>query len=100
MGNRQLTFRVEGNSMNPLLRDGDEILLEPAGSYKVGDVVVATHPIQTDLTIVKRIIAIEDGRFRLMGDNPRESSDHFGLVDHSKIIGKFVSKLDSKVQSR
>ncbi len=57
--------------------------------------MVATHPIQTDLTIVKRIEFIApDGRFQLRGANPDESTDNFGLISQNKIIGKMISKLD------
>ncbi len=96
MGTSQLTtYKVSGNSMNPLLRDGDRITVWPMPNYKIGDIVVAIHPIQTDLTIVKRIEFIApDGRFQLRGANPEESTDHFGLISHNKIIGKMISKLD------
>lgn len=91
MGNRQLeTYRVSGHSMYPLLRDGQEIQVEKAGRYKVGDIVVATHPIQTDLTIVKRVAAIENGRFRLRGESGAESTDKFGLVPPERILGKVL----------
>jgi len=89
------TYRVSGNSMNPLLHDGQEVQVQRSENYAVGDIVVATHPIQTDITIVKKIESIsEDGRFRLRGTNPKESSDKFGLVSQSKIIGKIISNLD------
>lgn len=89
------TYQVSGNSMIPLLRDGDLISVMPAPVYRVGDIVVATHPIQTDLTIVKRIDSVaSDGRFRLRGANPEESTDSFGLISQNKIIGKMISRLD------
>ena len=96
MGTSQLTiYKVSGNSMNPLLSDGDTISVLPAPSYKIGDIVVATHPIQADLTIVKRVESItSDGRLRLRGANPAESTDSFGLVSQNKIIGKMIAKLD------
>lgn len=95
MGASQLTtYKVSGNSMNPLLYDGDRISVWPMPSYKIGDIVVATHPIQTDLTIVKRIEFIaSDGRIQLRGANPEESTDSFGLIAPNKIIGRMVSKV-------
>lgn len=97
MDDRQLIFQVAGNSMNPLLHEGDRILVEPMQSYEIGDIVVTPHPIQTDLTIVKQIESISsDGRLRLRGTNPKESTDRFGLVESSRVIGKFVGKLDEK----
>lgn len=92
MGTSQLeTYRVSGNSMNPLLRDGQEVQVQAIKNYEIGDVVIAIHPIQTDLTIIKRIESIESGRFRLRGDNFIESTEKFGLVSRNKIIGKVVS---------
>lgn len=89
MGNSQLIYTVSGSSMNPLLRDGDRVQVQKTDHYEVGDIVVATHPIQTDLTIIKQITEIsEDGRFRLRGANRAESTDNFGLVSKSKLIGK------------
>lgn len=90
MGTSQLiTYKVSGNSMNPLLYDGDMISAIPMPSYKIGDIVVATHPIQTDLTIVKQITEVsDDGRFRLRSTNSEECTDHFGLLEKEKIIGK------------
>ena len=91
MGRSQLTtYRVTGNSMTPLLRDGQEVQVQPAESYSVGDMVVAIHPIQTDLIIVKQITEIKDGRFRLRGTNPEESTDNFGLIKKGNIIGKVI----------
>lgn len=97
MGTSQLTiFKVSGNSMNPLLSDGDRISTLPMPHYQVGDIVVATHPIQTDLTIIKRIESIaSDGRFRLRGANAEESTDSFGLISQNRIIGKMIAKLNN-----
>jgi len=96
MGDSKLiTFQVKGNSMNPLLWDGDLVSVLPMDSYKMGDIVVATHPIQSDVTIVKQIAEVMPGpRFRLRGRNPKESTDRFGLVGPNNIIGKVISKLD------
>ena len=99
MGNSQLeTYKVAGNSMNPLLRDGQEVQVQAAKNYEVGDIVVATHPIQTDITIIKRIESISgDEYFRLRGINKNESSDNFGLVSKSNVIGKVLSETLAKM---
>jgi nickel-type superoxide dismutase maturation protease len=88
------TFKVSGNSMNPLLADGDQILVKSVPEYKVGDIVVSIHPIQSDLTMVKRIESIEKNGLRLRGINAQESTDKFGIVDYNKIIGKMIATLD------
>lgn len=93
-----ITYKVSGNSMIPLLRDGDLISVMPVPHYRVGDIVVATHPIQTDVIIVKRIESIvSDGRIRLRGAHSQESSDSFGLVSQNKIIGKMIAKINQKM---
>jgi len=58
---------VSGTSMVPTLQDGQEIIVHKTKDYKVGDIVVATHP--TYGLIVKRLNKIEDNRVYLMSDN-------------------------------
>ncbi|MGB0385748.1 MAG: nickel-type superoxide dismutase maturation protease [Ardenticatenaceae bacterium] len=88
-------FRVTNNSMLPLLKPGDEMLVDPRAyrgkSPTPGDIVIAQHPNQTDLQIVKRVASVgEDGRCVLIGDNRRFSSDSrsFGAVDCDLILGR------------
>jgi len=83
-------FRVSGHSMYPLLQDGQEVEAEPINEYKIGDVVVAQHPFQRDLIVIKQITAIRDQNFRLQGVNREESSDNFGYLPLEDIIGKVI----------
>lgn len=92
-------FRVTGASMVPLLKPGDEILVDPkAYRHKLprpGDVVVARHPYRTDVRLVKRVISVlEDGRCYLRGDNTSESTDSqaFGAVACEQILGRVTSR--------
>jgi len=92
-------FRVAGNSMMPLLKPGDELLIDPKAYRRKspcpGDIVVARHPYRTDLKLVKRVISVfEDGRCYLRGDNPLEStdSDAFGSMPLELIIGRVTSR--------
>lgn len=79
----------------PHLHPHQEVLINP-GAYQntlplPDDIVVAYHPSQADLLIVKRILFVEtDGRCYLQGDNEIESSDsrQFGLVSPQQIVGK------------
>ncbi|NEO51001.1 MAG: nickel-type superoxide dismutase maturation protease [Moorea sp. SIO4A3] len=96
---KRLRFRVTGGSMIPLLKPGEEILIDPRAYRhmppKVGDIVVARHPYQNQLRLVKRVtLVLEDGRCFLQGDNRLESTDSrsFGLVDAQQIIGKVTSR--------
>ena len=84
--------------MLPLLKPGDEILINP-GAYRhapprPGDIVVAWHPQRPNLRLVKRVTGITpDGQIILQGDNPAESTDSrfFGPVASTKIVGQVTS---------
>ena len=77
---RRRRYRVSGRSLLPLLQDGDEVLAKPRATCREGDLVVASHPFRRDVVLVKRLAGWdEDGRARLLGDNPAESTDSRGL---------------------
>lgn len=85
-------FVVEGDSMLPLLRPGDVVKVQKTGAVKPGDIVVARHPIQTDLIIIKRVEAVQGGKITLKGLNPGASSDSraFGPVRKKHLIGRVM----------
>ena len=98
---RRKRFRVTGNSMQPLLQPGEEVVINPDAYKKalpqVNDVVVAIHPSKESLEIVKRISSIsEDGKFFLLGDNLDCSTDSrsFGTVSLENIVGKVTSRFN------
>ncbi len=85
--------------MLPLLKPGDELLINPRAYRKAppcpGDIVIAQHPFKPDLEIIKRIAFSDaDNRYHLRGDNPAESSDsrNFGLIPRRFITGKVTSR--------
>ncbi len=92
-------FRVAGASMMPLLEPGDEVLVDPR-AYRdsppqVGEIVLAQHPFQPELKMVKRVASIlEDGGCYLAGDNSLESSDSrsFGPVPPDRILGRVTGR--------
>lgn len=91
-------LKISGNSMLPLLKPGTEILINPNAYQKsipkIGDIIVTIHPAHPNLSIVKRITAInQDGSYFLTGDNPTESTDsrHWGTIKLEDIIGKVTS---------
>ncbi len=93
---RLLGLQIEGDSMIPILRSGDRVLVDPRSTQEPGDVVVARHPYKSSIRIVKRLISIEpDGRVYLAGDNPNESTDSrtFGSVSQSDLLGKVIARL-------
>ncbi len=92
-------FRVTGASMIPVLKPGDEVLVNPRAYRRMppnpGDIVLVQHPYKIDLKLVKRVTSrLEDGRCYLEGDNRTESTDSrtFGPVAPEKILGQVTSR--------
>lgn len=82
--------------MFPLLKSGDEVLLDLRAYRKqppqIGDIVVANHPTQSGVKIVKRVTAVHASyTFQLEGDNPGQSTD-FDHVAGEQIIGRVTSR--------
>jgi nickel-type superoxide dismutase maturation protease len=88
-------YRVEGDSMLPTLKHGEEVLVQPTETLQIGDVVVAKHPFKQSVIIIKRISEINEKGLFLLGDNPIESTDSrsFGEVSKKNVLGKVVCKL-------
>ena len=85
-------FRIHGQSMEPTLRDGQEVLVRMVTAKTLpqpGQLVLVRHPMRTDLTMIKRCFASEAGKVDVRGDNPSESTDSrsFGLVPLKLILG-------------
>lgn len=90
---------MTGPSMMPLLKPGDEVLIESLAFQKRGpqpdDVVVARHPYRADLHLIKRVIDVsEGGDCHLQGDYPANSTDSrsFGLVPAHHILGRVICR--------
>ena len=84
---KKLKVTVKGNSMSPTFEDGDKIQFLALTDYhlKIGDIVLARHPFQKKLNIVKRIKEIKNrSLYFLEGDNieigSSSDSHSFGLV--------------------
>ncbi len=85
--------------MFPLLKEGEEVLVDTKAYHyclpEIGDLVIAWHPYQANLRILKRVVRVDEkGNCFLMGENSLESSDSrsFGWVSLQQIIGKVTSK--------
>jgi nickel-type superoxide dismutase maturation protease len=96
---RRRRFRVSGTSMLPLLKPGDEVLVNPHAYRRTppqpGDIVVAQHPFRPEVRLIKRVTDVLDsGHYVLKGDNPTESTDSrtFGAISASHIIGQVTSR--------
>ena len=93
---RRTAFVVDGDSMLPVLKTGDKVLVDPCATIAVADIVLADHPYKQNSRLIKRITEISaSGDYFLAGDNPDESTDSrtFGPVRADTIIGKVVCKL-------
>jgi nickel-type superoxide dismutase maturation protease len=96
LGLRQ-RFRVSGESMRPELAPGDDVFVQ-LGVYACrlpvpGEVVLVRHPFKKSVRMVKRVVAVRDGRVELCGDNPSESTDsrQFGAVSTELLVGHVTS---------
>ena len=75
---------LDGNSMEPGMSRGDLAIVREKRTYEVGDVVTYRHP--EIGAVIHRIIAVEDGRFILQGDNNDFIDGHEPTRD--EVIGK------------
>ncbi|WP_461110750.1 nickel-type superoxide dismutase maturation protease [Streptomyces calidiresistens] len=84
--------RVRNDSMLPTLRPGDRLLLRWGAPARPGDVVVARHPWQPGLLIVKRAVERRPDGWWLLGDNPRITDDSraFGAVPPAGVVARAV----------
>ena len=76
---------VNGTSMVPTLKNGQEILVLKTDNLKVGDIVVAIHP--TYGLIVKRLSMIEVNQVYLTSDNKKVE-----IVDHKTTLSNGTIK--------
>ena len=104
---------VAGESMAPSLRSGDQVLVRRGGTARAGAVVVAMHPQQPGLLLVKRLVArpgqvvygaaLGADEFWLASDNPLVGADdsrNFGPVPATSIIGRMVLRYWPLIRSR
>jgi nickel-type superoxide dismutase maturation protease len=96
---QRLRLRVVGFSMMPTLYPGEEVLVNckiyRRTSPQPGDIVVAVHPNQPGLVVIKRVGHVyENGYCVLLGDNPMESTDSrkWGAIAPNHIVGKVVCR--------
>lgn len=96
---RRKRVRVTGNSMLPLFKPEEELLVDLQAyvnrSPQIGDIVLTTHPDQPDLKIIKRVSAIlQNGQIEMSGDNPAASTDsrEWGPFEPHQILGKATAR--------
>jgi signal peptidase I len=92
-------FRVQGTSMEPLLRDGDRILVNKLvyrmGVIERGDVVVFWYPRDPSTSFIKRVVGrpgdrveIRSGKLWVNGVEMKEEylADAFRDTDHLRAV--------------
>lgn len=81
--------------MEPTLRDGDFVLVDPHGRPTRGAVVVA-RPAALKIEVVKRVGSICGDAFELVSDNAEVGTDSrtWGLVDLAAIEGVVTLIID------
>jgi nickel-type superoxide dismutase maturation protease len=84
---------VAERSMEPALRPGDWLLVRRTRRVREGQIVLARHPGQPDLLIVKRAGRKVEGGWWLESDNPAVpavDSRRFGAVPPALIEGRVL----------
>lgn len=90
-------YQVDGDSMEPMFYHGDYLYASnnlKRKPPKIGDVVVAKHPYQQGVLIVKKVKNVDGSYYYLEGLNKLSSTDSrsFGSIPISRLIGKVVAK--------
>ena len=105
---RRRLFQVTGDSMHPTLVAGAVVMVDPRAYRsqipRENEIVVAQHPRQAGLRIVKRVTAVIEAspdtgagtiRLILASDNEAAGADSrsFGPVALGSVLGRVVSRL-------
>jgi len=89
---KNLRFRAHGASMQPRLRDGDLLLVQPvpAGIIRVGDVVLCNNG--SDRILAHRVLRRRSGpdglRFLVQGD---QASQPDGWISQAQVYGRVAA---------
>lgn len=81
--------------MSPALSHGDYIVTVVQRDYRLGDIVVFTHPHRPGFVLIKRIAAspepLQPGTLWVLGDNMTASTSDsrlLGPIDRELVIGR------------
>lgn len=89
-----MAVEVSGASMLPTLRPGDWLLVCRAARIRTGDLVVARHPYERDLLLIKRAGHRAATGWWLESDNQRaparQDSWDFDAVPDRLVLGRVV----------
>jgi nickel-type superoxide dismutase maturation protease len=84
---------VDGHSMEPTLRAGDWLLVDPQAyrrrNPQAGALVVVRDPRQPERWLVKRVTSVDrDARLSLAGDHPAHASEALPPVEPDLVVGR------------
>jgi nickel-type superoxide dismutase maturation protease len=85
---------VSGHSMEPTLRDGDWLLVDPDAYLTrrpmAGELVVARDPRAEGRVIIKRVISSDEGGSHVAGDHPAHAAEapEIGRLLDAHVIGR------------
>ena len=88
------TAAIAGDSMLPVLRAGDWVLVRRTRGIRSGHVVAIRDPRKPERILVKRAIRPVPGGWWVLGDNPDRSTDSrsFGPVSGELVLGRIVAR--------
>ncbi|HUP82865.1 MAG TPA: S24/S26 family peptidase [Candidatus Limnocylindria bacterium] len=77
---------VSGHSMEPKLRDGDWLLVDPDARPSLGDLAVAHEGTRL---VVKRVVDVDNARrLTLASDNPAHAGQRIGPLEPALVVGR------------
>lgn len=88
-------FKISGHSMMPQIKDQDSVLASSVYYWfydpKINDIVVLSY---NKSILIKRIAAIQNGKYFIIGDNKKDSLDSrkIGSFLRNQILGKVFYK--------
>jgi SOS-response transcriptional repressor LexA len=86
---RYVALRVAGDSMTPVLRSREVILIQLDAVPRIDDLIVARLPDQSH--VVKRVASIKEGRIELASFNP-EYESIFVPRSPSPVVGTVIAR--------
>lgn len=98
---RSLRFQARGQSMRPLIRDGDTLLVEPVGvdGVKVSTMVLCSiRPGKLVVhRVVRRVSALDGNYFLVQGD---QSDNSDGWIHQAQVYGSVteIERFDEKIR--
>lgn len=94
---RRVRYLVSGASMAPTLLAGDWVFVTQQfvqSNALKHEVIVASHPFQADILLIKRVGDCTEVGVTLMGDNPAASTDSgvLGMIPWSHVKGRVTCR--------